>query len=249
MRILSTLICLLLISSISFGQCQVDTSVTHNMSGIYPDSAIGLPHAIVGVAYSTDIQFVVPVDTTYNGLPAIITSITVTSVTGLPTGFSYTCNPANCTFPGGTSGCMLLLGNAPTSGMVGSYPIVVNMTVVGTIFGITQSIPATNANYSIIIDNNVAVISPTVRYFNVGQSVPNPAQGFTSIPVSMQNSSYVDLKISDLIGKIIYNSKVYLQKGNSEIPLNTSLFPKGIYIYTISDGKNTISKRMIIANE
>ena len=46
----------------------------------------------------------VPVDTTYLGLPAIIDSINVTGVTGLPSGFSYSAIPATG-FPGGSNGC------------------------------------------------------------------------------------------------------------------------------------------------
>ena len=45
-----------------YSQCTPDTSV--HSPGIYPDSANNLPHAIVGVPYSTVMQVKVPHDTT-----------------------------------------------------------------------------------------------------------------------------------------------------------------------------------------
>ena len=75
----------------SEGQCIPDTSITHNVNGIYPDTLTGLPHATVGVPYSTVIQIKVIRDTTYNGAPAQVNTFTITGVTGLPTGWSYTC--------------------------------------------------------------------------------------------------------------------------------------------------------------
>lgn len=225
-------------------QCVPDVSITD--PGIFPDSAAGLPHAYLGVPYSTDIQFRVPVDTVYLGLPAIITSIDVTNVTGLPTGFTYTCTPSNCSFPGGSNGCMLLQSSNPTT--VGDFPIVVEMNVYGTVFGIPQTLPTTNDNYHVIIENNVAVISPSVSAFSVGQNQPNPSHELTQIPVSSPSPVYVDVKISDLIGKVVYNSKVYVPKGSSMIPVSTSGMRKGIYVYSVSNGSTTFSKRMIIAD-
>ncbi len=230
-----------------FAQCIPDVSIVD--SGIYPDSATGLPHAYVGVAYSADIQVRVPVDTIYFGLPAIIDSINVINVTGMPAGFTYSCTPSRCSFPGGSNGCMLLQSSNPALNLVGVHPIVVEMTVYGRIFGTPQNIPSTNDNYAIVIENNVAVISPVVNTFSVGQNVPNPSKNLTEIPLTMVNSGYVNIKITDLIGKVVYTSKVFLQKGNSNIPLNTSIFNKGLYIYTITNGINTASKRMIIAGE
>jgi hypothetical protein len=231
----------LFFSGSSFAQCVPDASITQ--SGVYPDS---LPHAYVGVPYSTDIQFRVPVDTTYMGLPAIITSIDVTNVTGLPVGFTYSCTPSGCSFPGGSNGCMLLQSANPIA--AGTYPIIVEMTVYGTIFGSPQSIPATNDNYSIVIDNSVGVGSFAPVVFTVGQNLPNPSKGITEIPVTMPLSGAVEVKITDLIGKVVFNSRVLVQKGSTTIPINTNSMRKGVYVYSVSNGVNTISKRMIIAD-
>ncbi|MFM7903469.1 MAG: hypothetical protein ACKPAD_15980, partial [Bacteroidota bacterium] len=94
-------------------QCVPDPTIT--IPGIYPDSATGLSSGVVGTPYTQVIQAKVPVDTvvSINGLPPTnitISNITVTGVTGLPPGLTYSTTPANGIFPGGSNGCMLVSG-------------------------------------------------------------------------------------------------------------------------------------------
>ena len=114
-------------SNSSIAQCVPDTAITHNVPGIYPDSATGLPHSYVGLAYLADIQVKVLTDTVYLGFPATIDSIKINSVSGLPAGFTYDCTPSNCVFPGGSDACIQLTGAAPNSGMM--YESFVSKTV------------------------------------------------------------------------------------------------------------------------
>src|SRR5438046_195158 len=92
--------------STSFAQCVPDTSITHNDPGVYPDSATNLPHAIVGIPYSTVIQLKVLTDTTTMigpiTVPVTIDSIIATNVSGLPAGYTYNCTPSTCVFLGGS---------------------------------------------------------------------------------------------------------------------------------------------------
>src|SRR5689334_1207210 len=122
-KILLFLVASALAGSYAFGQCVPDTSITHNDPGVYPDSATNLPHSVVGIPYSTTIQMKVLTDTTAMvgpiTVPVTIDDVTVNTVTGLPPGYSYSCNPANCVFPGGSDACVLLQGPAPTGAEVG----------------------------------------------------------------------------------------------------------------------------------
>ena len=79
-------------------QCTPDPQYT--TSGIYPDSATGLPPAYIGHSYDVVITAVVPTDT----MGFTIEYIELTGVGGLPPNFTYQCNPSNCQFPGGSSG-------------------------------------------------------------------------------------------------------------------------------------------------
>ena len=100
-------------------QCTPDPQYT--AVGIYPDELIGLSPATVGIAYNQNITIIVPSDTVYLGFSVIIDKIDLTSVTGLPTSFSYSCDPPSCSFPGGTIKCAALSSAAPTSSEIGLH--------------------------------------------------------------------------------------------------------------------------------
>ena len=82
------------------------------LPGMYPDSTIGLADGFVGQVYNEVITVIVALDTTVIvlGSPISVTIIDIelTSVTGLPANFSYSCDPTNCSFPGGSAGCILI---------------------------------------------------------------------------------------------------------------------------------------------
>jgi hypothetical protein len=235
----------------SFAQCVPDTSITHNMPGIYPDSATGLPHAFVGIPYSAVINVFVPVDTVYNGLPAVIQTITVTDVTGLPAGFTYVCTPSNCVFPGGTNACLLLQGPAPTVGMIGSYPILVQLSIRGTVFGVPQTIPDVVDNYTIVIESTTGLWSVSNGTFAVKQNAPNPFSRQTNIPLNSKVNGKILLKVSDLLGNVVLSEEREVLRGINNLSLDAAKFEAGIYLYTISDGKNSVTRRFVVsgANE
>ena len=239
-------ICIAFVSA-SSAQCIPDTSITHNVPGIYPDTLIGLPHSYVGVPYQADIQVKVFTNTTYMGVPATIDSIIVTSVAGLPPGFVYSCTPSNCLFPGGSDACILLSGSAPSAGIVGAYPLTVNTTVYGKVFGVPQSIPQPITSYTIYIENNVGISALSNLSFLVGQNVPNPASENTLIPVNLPHSSLVHYTVSNLLGKKVIARELILQKGSNTIPLNLQELPAGIYLYTITYGEQSLTRRMIVS--
>ncbi len=230
-------------------QCVPDSSITHNVPGIYPDSATGLPHAYAGVAYATVLQVKVPLDTTYLGLPAIIDSIVATNVTGLPAGFSYVCTPPTCSFPGGSDACILIQGPAPSEGMVGTYPLVVDLTVYGRVFGTPQTIQDVNDNYTIVIESTTGLWTLTNGSFAVKQNSPNPFSRFTSIPVNSLLAGKISLKVTDLLGNIILSQEREVQKGINNLRVDGANFEAGVYLYTVSDGKHSVTRRFVVSGK
>jgi hypothetical protein len=244
-------ISLLLIGFSSWSQCTPDTSITHNDPGVYPDSAAGLPHAVAGQPYSTTMQIKVLTDTVvvFGGIPvtATIDSIVLNNITGLPSGFTFSCTPAGCSFPGGSDACAQLVGN-PTIGMVGSYPLVVQTTAYATVFGTPQSASDNNNDYTLVIDSTTGITILDKSGFTIGQNEPNPAQNYTNVPVVLSRPETVSVTVSNLIGKKVI-SKVYsLQKGRNTVQIDLHELQPGIYLYTFSDGRNTVTRRMIISN-
>src|SRR5687767_13760235 len=95
-----------------FSQCTPDPSYTS--TGIWPDTITNMAPACIGGPYQMDFTVVVPADTVVAGLLFIVDSTIVTSVSGLPAGFAYSCTPPSCVTLGGTSGCFIITGT-PTA--------------------------------------------------------------------------------------------------------------------------------------
>lgn len=151
--------------------CVPDGSITE--PGIYPDTIVNLPHAYGGVAYSTVIQINVFTDTSSGGLPVTVDDITLDNVTGLPPGFTYTCNPSNCVFPAGQTKCLTLAGN-PTLAQAGTYNLTINVTLHGRLFGVAAVSQASQVlGYKIKINGS-------------------PSSQFSGTPLSVCTGGYVN---------------------------------------------------------
>jgi hypothetical protein len=101
-----------------FGQaCTPNPVYDDSIQGIWPDTIQNVPFATVNSFYQTTINFKFPTAVTpeldpsgsYVGSP--IQSYSLTSINGLPAGFSYTCGNGNCSYLGGELGCVLIEGN------------------------------------------------------------------------------------------------------------------------------------------
>jgi hypothetical protein len=231
----------------SFSQCIPDTSITHNEVGIYPDSATGLPHAVVGTPYSEVIQLKVLTDTS----GVTVDSVDITGVAGLPSGFTYQCTPSSCHFPGGSDACILLTGPAPTTGMAGQiYPLTVGVSLYGHLGIIpVNDYPANITRYRLVVDPANGISFLTNEKLNVLQNVPNPFNKTTEISFYSPAGELLNLKISNLLGKVIYTQSLFALKGLNKITLSSKDFNPGIYIYSIGNSKAFITKRMIVSNE
>ncbi len=247
--ILSTLI-IATFATFSYGQCSPDMSVT---SGISPDTAVGMSVSYVGQPYSEIFSFVVPSDTSVNGLPsAPISHVKLDDVVGLPSNYTYACNPANCEFPGGSIKCvdMYSTGN-PTSSQIGSYPITIKATGYTLLLGNPVSAGQTIYDgYYLVISASVG-IEEGIQHVANGEmkhliSYPNPTSGNTTIEFAMGYSSPVNFTVSNLLGEIVFNETKTANKGLNNFKFDANTVANGVYIYSITDGINTISKKLIV---
>ena len=115
----------------AFAQCTLNTS---NMNtGFTPNPA---PNITQGVAYSQTVQAYVP--TTVQSV-VTIDSIIITSITGLPSGITYTLNPASGVIKGGANGAICYSGT--TNAAPGTYNLVFNGTAVTSLGSSSLSSP------------------------------------------------------------------------------------------------------------
>ena len=248
MRIFVLLFVFLFSGLIAQAQCVPDTSITHNDPGIYPDTITNLPHAHPGIAYQTTIQFKILADTFYMGFNVPIDSVNILSVGPLPPSFNYLCTPSSCSFPGGSDACVLLTGN-PTTGTIGTYPLVVQVKAYGTLLGTPVNLTSNITGYKIVIDTTTAINNIEPLAFSVGQNSPNPVHELTNIPVTVTKNVSVALTVTNLIGKKVFQQNYSLQRGKNTINLDLHDLPPGIYLYSLTDGKNNVTRRMIVSND
>jgi len=254
--ILLSLFAFAAISLTATAQCVPDTSITHNVPGIYPDEVTNLPHAIVGIPYNTTLQMKVLTDTVAvilgQNVDVTIDDITITTVSGLPPGYTYSCTPSNCVFPGGSDACVLIQGPAPTSQQIGMvYNIHVAATAHGhlTSSGILVEDSANIDYYFIQVDDNVGILTLNSSRFEVTQNVPNPFSGLSAVEFTSPHSSMTTVKVSNMLGKEVSTKTILAKSGINKIMFNAKDFEPGIYFYTISSEKNSATKRMIVGNE
>lgn len=243
------LVSFLLISGLTAqAQCTPDTSI--HVNGIYPDTATGLPHASMWQTYSTVIQVKVVRDTSYSGLPAQVDSFVITGVSGLPSGFSYSCYPANCQFPGGSNGCILLYSNGPVTNPVGNYPIVVQMSVYGhvTLLG-ALSLPVTVGGYSITVDAGTGISGTALpTRLSVSEFVPNPVTSNSKLVIGVPQRGPVRIETLDLLGNVVRSENIEADLGWNTYALQAEDLRSGVYLTKVYFGKDVAIRRMVVTS-
>lgn len=250
-----TLLTLTLALAFIGAQAQCTPDPQYTAVGIYPDSLTGLLPATVGMAYNQNITIIVPSDTIVDvfgsSLPVTIDKIDLTSVTGLPSSFSYSCDPPSCSFPGGTTKCAALSSAAPTSSEVGSHQIKFKTTtyVSGVPFIGTTTQNDTIDYYYLQVSGVTSTINQFDNTtFELKEVYPNPVSNQAKIQFVSGTTENITFKIYNLLGEEIESQLISSSKGVNTINLNTSSYSKGIYLYSINNGNKVLTKRMIIKN-
>ncbi len=82
--------------------------------------------------------------------------------------------------------------------------------------------------------------------FDVAQSYPNPADETATISYTTPNSTKIQLNVYNMLGGLVYSESATSQKGMNKIELETASMTAGMYVYTVSNGVKTVTKRMTI---
>lgn len=191
--------------------------------------------------------------------------------TGLPAGINWqmnvpTGNPAN-TLNRDENGCIQISGtsNAPR----GDYRIGIYVTVntslielsgeaadlvdqIGPLIGGGGNLP-NFAYFSRVIeptetcpDSLLLTSVKDLKNVNGLNISPNPISSTAVISfASTENASYT-VRMIDIVGKEVFNEKWNVNAGNNRFELNKGDLNRGIYIFTISDGRSVATRRVII---
>ena len=244
-------------SAITAGaQCVINQSVFSgpNDYRILPDTVTNLPIATVAVAYSTDLQFHVQPDTTTPLGTFPITQVQIDSITGIPAGFSYSTNPSNGTFPGGSYGCAGVTGLATAGQELGGpnsdgvYPIVIYYTATVSVFSQPQQFPTSKTGYKLRIQAANSVPAVNNINFTVSQNAPNPSDKEAAFLITNPTNGNVQFTLYNILGENVKSVSIPAVKGENHYSLNTAELPAGVYLYTFRSGASTVTRRMTVSH-
>jgi hypothetical protein len=94
--------------------------------------------------------------------------------------------------------------------------------------------------------NIITEIKPA-REFLLLQNYPNPFNPVTAIEYTIPDNSLVTIKVYDLLGKeVVTLVNKYQEYGSYIVMWNAANYSSGIYIYKLTAGKYSESKKMIL---
>ncbi|MCB0570052.1 MAG: T9SS type A sorting domain-containing protein [Phaeodactylibacter sp.] len=214
--------------------------------------------ACVGSYYNFTFTFNIPATYTTDFGDVPLTSVAIAAeggVQNLPTGFDYVCNPPNCTFPAETSGCVVVFGT-PQPGQEGVYDLKVTATIVTPFIPIVVTMPddiQPGSNYFLHVKPEgfqncfmVGTQETFASHFSISNQ-PNPTSGWTQINVESEVSGDYDFLLSDILGKVLHRERIHLHAGENRIEYDGSHLPNGVYLYSISDGRDMVSRKLAIS--
>lgn len=221
--------------------------------GIWPDSATNFVSGTVGQPYIQNVTVKVPYDTTDATLGTVTfnrielsTNLTNPVNYNLPPGLSLSCTPSNCKFPGNDTSCLVIYGTPTT---VGTY------TLSFTLKTFVNEVPFFAVNTSVVdyyvitINANTAGISDlTGSKFEVGQSVPNPANNSSKIQFVTPGSGKANLKLYNTLGTLVTEKFTEVNKGLNQFEVDCSGLTEGIYIYSVEYNGKSITKKMMVSH-
>ena len=189
------------------------------------------------------------------GTPVGVISIdlaTEGAVTNIPDAFDYVCDPPNCIFPKDSTGCVLLFGTPEDPEDVGVWDLEIAGTVRTGFLDLNLTFPNPllfDGNYFLHVKeegqcmvSSVEELATKVRMTNV----PNPFSSYTQILVNSDEAGAFDFQVRDLMGKAVHNERVQILEGANTIDFDASNLANGIYIYSISNGTDVVSKKMVL---
>ncbi len=237
------------LSSLAYSQCDIDPALQDTAFGVFPDTATNFPPALINMAYLAQIDVKVPqdagvVDPASAGIP--VDSGAVTNVIGLPPGIIYECNSHTtsfCTFLGDSIGCAVLTGTPTQAGV---FPLTIELTGFITFVGLPLPIPLSFDGYELVVEDPSGLNNPENFKVSLNQNVPNPFTGQTRIPFLVSNSGQVEITVSTLLGQEVFRTIYNADAGNNYLDFDGSSLDAGIYMYSITSGREKFTRKMFI---
>jgi len=130
-----------------------------------------------------------------------------------------------------------------------SVPITVIVQAYADLFGCSSLGASARDTFEInlcIHDITFNVEEQHSNLLKVENNYPNPAIDITTFNFTTPTADEVTINVYDAVGRNVHNFKGVSIAGKNQYGISTSEFQNGVYIYSITYGNKTISKKMIV---
>jgi hypothetical protein len=244
-------------------------SGTLTQPGLSPVSD-SLPSVVNGTAPNTVIQFKNFDTFAFGGQTVTVNNLTVDTLRNLPSGLCWATNKANNTWANQEDGCIKISGTACDN--PGQYKLKIIVTAdIGVPIqtdadaaGLKYFVRLINSgDAEVAVDTNQtaafakpAGYSATAGCSNIFENelsvntlsvVPNPFSSKAVVSFYSAKSGVMTERITNMLGSEVYSHKVDVRAGDNTSVIEKNNLPAGVYFYSIADGKNITTKRIIIS--
>jgi hypothetical protein len=219
--------------SVATAQCTITPGCSTGSTGYCttPAQNASLPNATENTPYSTTVQL--SLGSSIGGF-ITVTDATVTAVTGLPTGLSYSVNPSNGVIAANSDGCVLIAGT-PAAGSAGNYTLTA-LVIANTSAG---PFPVT-ATWMLTVD---AALTTGIKTISQAQATivmaPNPVKSELNL---MTDFNFNKVQVIDALGNVVMTQEV---NGVNQTSLNLQQLNAGVYFVQINDGSRVLTRKLI----
>ena len=86
--------------------------------------------------------------------------------------------------------------------------------------------------------------APHILDFSVGQNYPNPFNATTTLPITLEKSSRIGLRVFNLLGQSVHSNTFDLSAGRYSLPVDASSWTSGSYFAEVSSQNHHQTIRM-----
>ncbi|MEM1320790.1 MAG: T9SS type A sorting domain-containing protein [Bacteroidota bacterium] len=267
-QLLTFLTLFIVIFQVQAQDCTPDQTFADSAIGVYPPpSTMSNPDlginvdACINEPYEFVFTFVVPETFTIGGPPITLDSVVVdasdsASVSGLPKGLNWSCNPPNCSFDpiNDPIACLVINGTPTDENMPGDYSLKINATFFNALTPLTLDLPNPLLNdpdgvYVITLKPQGECTTSTQEQFDINfsmKAMPNPFSYFTQLQVQSTVNEDVNFMVTDLLGNRVHWQEIQLVQGQNTIDFDGSRLANGIYLFTLSNEYGRKTQKMIV---